>query len=128
VPQLSGHKDSGYKDNSAPWKSLISFGAPCWSGFPEHRTARAFDEAASPPTPPSGAASSGCQRGGDREARALAMEIPLDLERRLERRWVARFFRTKRIAVKCCMNRTPRPLKRDEVRLNRFGIHKSGDF
>src|SRR5580692_4809773 len=78
VPQLSGHKDSGYKDNSAPWKSLISFGAPCWSGFPEHRTARAFDEAASPPTPPSGAASSGCQRGGDREARALAMEIPLD--------------------------------------------------
>ena len=27
------------------------------------------------------------------------MEIPLDLQRRLERRWAARFFRTKRIAV-----------------------------
>jgi len=27
------------------------------------------------------------------------MEIPLDLQRRLERRWAARFFRTKRITV-----------------------------
>jgi hypothetical protein len=31
------------------------------------------------------------------------MEIPLDLERRFERRWVARFFSTKRIG-----NRMPR--------------------
>jgi hypothetical protein len=36
------------------------------------------------------------------------MEIPLDLERRLERRWVAR---TKRIALKGCINRMPRPAK-----------------
>ena len=28
------------------------------------------------------------------------MEIPLDLERRLERRWAARFFPTKRIALR----------------------------
>jgi hypothetical protein len=34
------------------------------------------------------------------------MEIPLDLERRFERRWVARFFSTKRID-----NRMPRPAK-----------------
>ena len=27
------------------------------------------------------------------------MEIPLDIKRRLERRWAARFFRAKRIAV-----------------------------
>jgi hypothetical protein len=27
------------------------------------------------------------------------MEIPLDFERRLERRWAARFFRSKRIAL-----------------------------
>ena len=33
------------------------------------------------------------------------MEIPLDCERRLERRWVARFFRSKRIAL----NRMRRP-------------------
>jgi len=39
------------------------------------------------------------------------MEIPLDLERRLERRWAARFFRTKRIALKGCINRMPRPAK-----------------
>jgi hypothetical protein len=34
------------------------------------------------------------------------MEIPLDLERRFERRWVARFFSTKRTG-----NRMPRPAK-----------------
>ena len=39
------------------------------------------------------------------------MEIPLDLERRLERRWAARFFRIKRIALKGCNNRMPRPAK-----------------
>ena len=39
------------------------------------------------------------------------MEIPLDLERRLEQRWVARFFRTKRIALNGCINRMPRPAK-----------------
>jgi hypothetical protein len=39
------------------------------------------------------------------------MEIPLDLERRLDRRWAARFFHTKRIAVKGCINRMPRPAK-----------------
>ena len=37
------------------------------------------------------------------------MEIPLDLERRLEQRWVARFFRTKRIALKGSINRMPPP-------------------
>ncbi len=39
------------------------------------------------------------------------MEIPLDLERRLERRWAARFFPTKRIALRDCINRVPRPAK-----------------
>ncbi|MGC1304199.1 MAG: hypothetical protein WA840_17670 [Caulobacteraceae bacterium] len=39
------------------------------------------------------------------------MEIPLDLERRLERRWAARFFHTKRIALKDCINRIERPVK-----------------
>ena len=39
------------------------------------------------------------------------MEIPLDLERRLERRWVARFFSTKRISLKGCIKRVPRPAK-----------------
>ena len=39
------------------------------------------------------------------------MEIPLDLERRLERRWAARFFPTKRIALKDCVIRVPRPAK-----------------
>jgi hypothetical protein len=39
------------------------------------------------------------------------MEIPLDLERMLERRWAARFFRTKRIALIGCINRMPRPAK-----------------
>jgi len=39
------------------------------------------------------------------------MEIPLDLERRLERRWAARFFHTKRIALKGCIDRMPRPAK-----------------
>jgi hypothetical protein len=34
------------------------------------------------------------------------MEIPLDLERRLERRWTARLLRTKRIDLK---GRMPRP-------------------
>ncbi len=29
--------------------------------------------------------------GGDREPGALAMDIPLDLERRCEQRWAARF-------------------------------------
>jgi hypothetical protein len=37
------------------------------------------------------------------------MEIPLDLERRLERRWAARFLRTKRIGLKGRFNRMPRP-------------------
>jgi hypothetical protein len=37
------------------------------------------------------------------------MEIPLDLERRLERRWAARFLRTKRIGLKGRINRMPRP-------------------
>jgi hypothetical protein len=36
---------------------------------------------------------------------------PLDLERRLERRWAVRFFCTKRIALKGCINRMPRPAK-----------------
>jgi hypothetical protein len=36
------------------------------------------------------------------------MEIPLDLERRLERRWVARFFRAKHIALKARINLMPR--------------------
>jgi hypothetical protein len=35
------------------------------------------------------------------------MEIPLDLERRLERRWAARFFRAKRIDIKDRINRIP---------------------
>jgi len=35
------------------------------------------------------------------------MEIPLDLERRLERRWAARFFRTKRIDIKGRIGRIP---------------------
>jgi hypothetical protein len=39
------------------------------------------------------------------------MEIPLDLERRLEQRWAASFSRTKRIALKGCINRMPRPAK-----------------
>ena len=39
------------------------------------------------------------------------MEIPLDLERRLERRWAARFSPTKRIALRACINRVPRPAK-----------------
>ena len=39
------------------------------------------------------------------------MEIPLDLERRLERRWAVRFFCTKPIALKGCINRMPRPAK-----------------
>jgi hypothetical protein len=39
------------------------------------------------------------------------MEIPLDLERRLEQRWVARFFSTKRIGLKGCIKRMPRPAK-----------------
>jgi hypothetical protein len=39
------------------------------------------------------------------------MEIPVDLERRLEQRWVARFFRTKRIPLKGCINRMLRPAK-----------------
>jgi hypothetical protein len=39
------------------------------------------------------------------------MEIPLDLERRLERRWAARFSPTKCIALKACINRVPRPAK-----------------
>jgi hypothetical protein len=37
------------------------------------------------------------------------MEIPLDLERRLEQRWVARFFSTKRIGLTGCINRLPCP-------------------
>jgi hypothetical protein len=37
------------------------------------------------------------------------MEIPLDLERRLERRWAARFLRTKRIGLKGRINRVLRP-------------------
>ena len=37
------------------------------------------------------------------------MEIPLDLERRLERRWAVRFLRTKRISLKGRINRMPRP-------------------
>ena len=37
------------------------------------------------------------------------MEIPLDLERRLERRWAARFFRAKRGDLKCRINRMLRP-------------------
>jgi hypothetical protein len=41
--------------------------------------------------------------------RALVMEIPLDLERTLERRWAASVYRTKRIALKGCINRMPRP-------------------
>jgi hypothetical protein len=49
------------------------------------------------------------QTGGDHEPGALVMEIPLDLERRLEQRWVARFFRTKRIALKGCINRMAPP-------------------
>ena len=36
------------------------------------------------------------------------MEIPIELARRLERRWAARFFSTKRIALK---GRMPRPAK-----------------
>jgi len=39
----------------------------------------------------------------------LVTEIPLDLERRFERRWVARFFSPKRIGLKGCINRMPRP-------------------
>jgi hypothetical protein len=39
------------------------------------------------------------------------MEIPLDLERRLERRWAARVFRIKPIALKGCINRMPHPAK-----------------
>ena len=39
------------------------------------------------------------------------MKIPLDLERRFERRWVARFFSTKRIGLKGCINQMPRPAK-----------------
>ena len=39
------------------------------------------------------------------------MEIPLDLERRLERRWAAKFFRTKRIALKGSINRKPHSAK-----------------
>jgi hypothetical protein len=41
------------------------------------------------------------------------MEIPLDLERRFERRWVARFFSTKRVGLKGCINRMPRPTKEE---------------
>jgi hypothetical protein len=37
----------------------------------------------------------------------LVVEIPLDFERRLERRWGARFFRGKRIAL----NRMRRPIR-----------------
>jgi hypothetical protein len=37
------------------------------------------------------------------------MEIPLDLERRLERRWAARFLRSKRIGLKGRINRVPHP-------------------
>jgi hypothetical protein len=37
------------------------------------------------------------------------MEIPLDLERRLERRWAVRFLRTKRIDLKGRINPMPRP-------------------
>jgi hypothetical protein len=36
-----------HEDNSSPWESLISCGAQCWRGFPEQRTARGSDEAAS---------------------------------------------------------------------------------
>jgi hypothetical protein len=39
------------------------------------------------------------------------MKIPLDLERRLERRWAARFFPTKRIALRDCINRVQHPAK-----------------
>jgi hypothetical protein len=39
------------------------------------------------------------------------MEIPLDLERRLEQRWVARFLSTKRIGLTGCINRLPRPAR-----------------
>jgi hypothetical protein len=39
------------------------------------------------------------------------MEIPLELERRFERRWVSRFFNTKRIGLKGCIERMPRPAK-----------------
>ena len=37
------------------------------------------------------------------------MEIPLDLERRLELRWTARFFSAKPIGLKGCIKRVPRP-------------------
>ncbi len=37
------------------------------------------------------------------------MEIPLDLERRLERRWAARFFRAKRSDLKCRINQMLHP-------------------
>jgi hypothetical protein len=81
------------------------------------------------PRPPSGAASSGvpasilrgtfkapralrpCRPGDGHEPGVLVMEIPLDLERRFEQRWVARFFSTKRIGLKGCINRMPRPAK-----------------
>ena len=39
------------------------------------------------------------------------MKIPLDLERRLERRWAARFLRTKPIDLTGRINGTPRPAK-----------------
>jgi hypothetical protein len=83
VPQLSGREDSGHEDNSAPWKSLISCRAARWRGSPEHSTARAFDEAASPPpSPQTKQPRRGASEGDDHEAGALVMEIPLDLERR----------------------------------------------
>jgi hypothetical protein len=51
------------------------------------------------------------------------MEIPLDLERRLERRWVAR---TKHIALKGCINRMPRPasLASEKPAINGLGSVK----
>jgi hypothetical protein len=49
------------------------------------------------------------QTGGDHEPGALLTEIPLDLERRLERRWAARFFRAKRSDLKCRINQMLHP-------------------
>ena len=39
------------------------------------------------------------------------MEIPLDLERRLEKRWAARVFSAKRMSLKDCIKRMPRPVE-----------------
>jgi hypothetical protein len=49
------------------------------------------------------------------------MEIPLDLQRRLDRRWAASFSRTKRIALKGCINRTPRPAE------GKYPLARTGD-